>query len=603
MKSLFAVMSDVFPVCGYKKRWYMTLSALAGSASVICLAFMPLERLAGNEKTGTRAMVFFFFANLQLALSDCLTQGKYTQVAKEKGSAIVTFVWGNMHAWITASSLVVGYLNDIDPQITIACAIPLAMQAAVVASLNFVGDEKVDPPCKADTTVLGTHPRIIALGVVMGVVALITNFTGVIVESLFDIRVDDAADVQLLFTLAASVGLLGMSFWALPFIVAKINVYLWLCRAMTLGLSSTTYRYFTVQPHICEHTPHFPNILYQTVGNITSGAASLLGVYLFEKYLVHWKAQRAFWVTTAFTCIAASCDIMLVTRFNRDLLGWTGLGRTMSVPLPALNEETRHMYESVNTRHADRPGFTPIDVDATHADVRLDDMVSFILGTQALVSVVGVLDSLPSTLLLSKMCPKNVESTVFAILACFSNLGLQMSTYLGSKFVRHMGIEILDYSIQDSELFDKKCQIGDAGDGGMNGVAWALLIGNIVMPLLTIPLTWCFIPNIRLDEDLLNEEQQDIREVELSTQGNFGEVFSIREEPSSAGTGAAGSAGAGATVAASGAAGTGAAGAGSALPKSALGGGLSKREKERVVRFKSRVSITSDGSHTKYTLL
>merc|ERR1719436_719618 len=450
MKSLFAVTSDVFPILGYKKRWYITAAAFAGSFSVVCLSTFDKEALGG--KSGTMAMIFFFFANMQMALSDCLTQGKYTQVAKEKGSSIVTFVWGNMYTWITLSSLVVGYLNDLNPQITIACAIPLAIQAAVVAPLNFMGDEKVDPPCKPDTSILQTHPRIIALGIVMGVVALVSGFLGIIVQGLFDVDRSTASDIQLVFTILASIGLLGMSFWALPFIVAKINVYLWLCRIMALGLSSATYRYFTVRAHICDDTPHFPNVLYQTVGSLTSGVATMFGVFLFEKYVVHWNAQRAFWVTTGFTCVAALCDIMLVTGFNRTLLGWTGLDKTVSIPLPPLGESTKELYAMVleDPRFKDRKHL-PV-LDATHADVRLDDIVSFILGTQALVSVVEVLDSMPSTLLLSKMCPKNVESTVFAILACFSNLGLQLSTYLVSKFVKLMKIEILDYSSEEVEV-------------------------------------------------------------------------------------------------------------------------------------------------------
>merc|ERR1712038_1313870 len=72
--------------------------------------------------------------------------------------------------------------------------------------------------------------------------------------------------------------------------------------------------------------PNFSFLVYSTFGGLARSAATFLGLYLFENYLVHWNAQKAFWVTTAFQVVAGLFDIMNTTRFNQTLLGWTGLG-------------------------------------------------------------------------------------------------------------------------------------------------------------------------------------------------------------------------------------------------------------------------------------
>lgn len=204
--------------------------------------------------------------------------------------------------------------------------------------------------------------------------------------------------------------------------------------------------------------------------------AVLGGTALFQTYVVHWNARQAFWVTTAFTCLGACFDLGLTTGWNRKLLAWTGLGSVKIGPLANWTDP-----------------------------VRLDDLVSFVFGTSMLLPLAETLDGLPMILLLSKLCPKNVESTVFAILAGFMNIGFLLSGLLGAEVIKMFGFDI---SIRRAASGEEEfiCHLG--GTESMSGLAWALVIGNIVLPIITIPLTFVFIPNIRLDEDFLQEENQ-----------------------------------------------------------------------------------------------
>merc|ERR1711948_47195 len=100
-------------------------------------------------------------------------------------------------------------------------------------------------------------------------------------------------------------------------------------------------------------------------------------------------------------------DIMNTTRFNQTLLGWTGLG----------------------------------DIELTISGnlIRADDLCTFLFGSAFLEQLIDNLDQMPSTLLLSKLCPKGIETTMFAILAGFSNIGLSLSGQMGGLAIGYFG--------------------------------------------------------------------------------------------------------------------------------------------------------------------
>merc|ERR1712204_58834 len=137
--------------------------------------------------------------------------------------------------------------------------------------------------------------------------------------------------------------------------------------------------------------PNFTLTVYQALGQWIGQGATLLGVVLFQKFVSHWHAQRAFWVTTMFTVVAALFDLSMLTKFNRVIFSPLGFGNIKPF------------------------GF------------RLDDLLGFLIGTQALKPIATTLDDMPASVLVSKFCPAGVETTVFAILAALQNLGMQIS--------------------------------------------------------------------------------------------------------------------------------------------------------------------------------
>merc|ERR1711933_575878 len=100
--------------------------------------------------------------------------------------------------------------------------------------------------------------------------------------------------------------------------------------------------------------------------------------------------------------------------------------------------------------------------DACEPDgYRLDDMFGFLIGMQALKPIATTLDDMPSTVLLSKLCPAGVETTGFAMLAAIMNLGLTLSGLLAGYFFQIIEVDI------------EECNYGWSPIGeSVNGLQW-----------------------------------------------------------------------------------------------------------------------------------
>jgi len=491
LKCVWAMVSDSLPIFHYKKRWYMFAASVAGSFAIFQLGTLPFETLRGADGAGTYMLALLLIVNVMGSLDDILTQGQYTKVIKAKGSSILVFRSTCMTIAGTAVALYSGILIDAGsrgPQILMLTALPWAIMVCFPIALNMMADERQESACSPDTELIKKSKKVFTLAIAMGITVLI-NVSFAIVQDLKPMKL-----TRIMVTSGLMVGVLALSFYTIDPIIAKINVYLFLCRLCTFGMSYPLQQFYTTNPAVCPdpnmNLPNFTFLIYSTMGNLASALATFLGLYLFEKYLVHWNAQKAFWVTTAFQVVAGLFDIMNVSRFNQTLLGWTGLG-SVFVSIP----------ESI------------LDLGGATRQIRADDLATFLFGSAFIEPLIDQLDALPSTLLLSKLCPKGVETTMFAILAGFSNIGLSLSGQIGGLTTTSFGF---NFVAPRGEATTGVCDMGGSDNNnpeGFHGLARTLLVGNIVLPFLTIPLTWCFIPNKRLDEEFLGEV--DEAEIEL----------------------------------------------------------------------------------------
>merc|ERR1719343_1872292 len=345
--------------------------------------------------------------------------------------------------------------------------------------MNFMGDPKSEKCCDFAGDIWRKDFKIIVTGLLLGLFAgMLVVFR--LVDAPLPFGLTTASSGFLLVYSFASVCLiLGMTFWCLPKTVCLIFVYIMFCRIAVLDVRYVLQQWYTTQE--CDDLPHFPNTVYQMIGLVMGNFFTLVGIWLFENYVYYWNARASFWVTTLFTVVAAGFDLMMLTRFNQTLWSW----------LPVMSEKVEWFCN---------------EDSCTRGGYRLDDMFGFLIGMQALKPIADTLDSMPSTVLLSKLCPAGVETTVFAMLAAIMNLGLTLSGLLAGFFweIFRVDIEVCDYGWSP---------LGDS----VNGLQWALIVGGVILPLTTIPATFCFIPNKPLNSNFVDEAPSAEEELGQST--------------------------------------------------------------------------------------
>jgi len=520
MKPFFALLSDLVPFLFFKKRWYMVLVSCLGAYG----AFMasPLgstpDELRGDvppDQQGFLLFVYFALINGAIAMCDSLSQGKYTEICKWKGATVVSYVSGSKILAGVAAALVGPRFNDSDPQINMMIIIPFFAQGAVVFGMNFMGDRKLPMVCGFDSAIWNKDKRIIITGLTLGgIAAMLLVFELLTSNGIVTIT----SRMRLGFATAGIVAVLGMTFWSLPRAVAAINVYIIFCRVAALDVRFVLQQWYTSRAAQCGagNTPHFPNTIYQMVGLILGNVMTLFGIWLFENYVYFWNAQKSFWVTTVFTVVAALFDVSMITQFNRTLWSW----------LPFMSNKVTWLCG---------------DDGCDPGGYRLDDMFGFLIGMQALKPIATTLDDMPSTVLLSKLCPAGVETTVFAILAALMNLGLTVSGLLAGEFFTKYEVKISSNTkfetlegkadhfeictfgvpsfpaggeacvcgVSDGKNYCEQfiCNFGNSPLGdSVNGITWTLIVGGMLLPLTTIPATFCLIPNKPLNEDMVDEQ-------------------------------------------------------------------------------------------------
>jgi len=121
------------------------------------------------------------------------------------------------------------------------------------------------------------------------------------------------------------------------------------------------------------------------------------------------------------------------------------------------------------------------------------DQIFFLVGAQAVYKIVDMLDFMPNNVLIGNMCPPGMEATIFAVLAGSQNFGSTIAYMNGGIFTRYMGVVY-------SRNFDECANDPVAWAGGMSAFGVVRVVAGIVLPAITIPLTFVLLPDKYLSE-------------------------------------------------------------------------------------------------------
>jgi hypothetical protein len=110
---------------------------------------------------------------------------------------------------------------------------------------------------------------------------------------------------------------------------------------------------------------------------------------------------------------------------------------------------------------------------------------------------------MPALVLTSKLVPKGLESTVYALLAGFQNFGGTVSSQIGLYATQAAGIRTT-----------APCDFTNLGS--------LVLVAHCLLPLLAVPLTFVLIPDKKMTDSILEPEDGGAWESEKESDGEEG---------------------------------------------------------------------------------
>lgn len=430
LKAALGLLSDTIPLWGFHKRSYIVLVSIGGTIAFSILGFVQL-----NHVLAPIAAFLLLLGNLQLAAVDLLCEGKYAEmmVSKpESGSDLVTYVWGLYMTGTFFGSLVAGPMADhFNPRYIWIVCLPFAAQVIFPTMAGWLPEERLPPDerhIRMDK--IRQHPDLFKLSVAMTLGAM-----GVGMSALFG-----TGFVQSVVSTSASFVLCILGWMWLPRMLSRANMYMFLSSMLYVSLPGALDYWYTGSKECVPNGPHFSFTYYVTYASLVGSIAGGIGVAAFQRFLSKGTFRTAFWTTCLVKLAASAFDIGIVKRYN------------LAVGIP--------------------------------------DKVAFMLGDAIIFQVAYILDFMPAVVLTSKVCPKGMEASVYALLASYQNLG--------SNVARTLGVELID-----------KLHIKTTVPCDFTNLPLAILVAHIILPLLVFPLVFVLIPNAKMTDDLIEQKDEE----------------------------------------------------------------------------------------------
>mmetsp|Transcript_23524 Transcript_23524/g.47952 ORF Transcript_23524/g.47952 Transcript_23524/m.47952 type:complete len:154 (+) Transcript_23524:42-503(+) len=129
-------------------------------------------------------------------------------------------------------------------------------------------------------------------------------------------------------------------------------------------------------------------------------------------------------------------------------------------------------------------------------------------GDAVIGPAIGMFAAMPALVLTSKLVPKGLEATTYALLAGFQNFGGVVSSQIGIYATQWSGVKTTE-----------PCDFSNLGT--------LVLVCHCLLPLIAVPLTFWLIPNKLMTDTILEDGAHDAQEPDGGEEGVM-----LREEES-----------------------------------------------------------------------
>ena len=429
MKPIIAICSDTFPVLGYRKRPYMVVTSILCIFGLCASCFLPVSSIPVEVP-----VIGLFLSNFGWMTSDILVEGLYSRRMAERpksGPDLVVFVSIGQQLTFVISSVISGLIIDrmdgvlglTGAQWNIAtCLIPsVAILYPTIA--NYLGESKIssiEAKCNR-AHVWKTQKEIVLLSGVVGSASLLFACVGIVM------------DVNEHFAFCVSIlCLMNLLCWGFfnP-LVGKLAVFLALASVTNLSMAGPSHYFYTDNAEQYPAGPHFEPWFFVTVCGLVGAVTCIVALMIYAKF----KTARYRVIYAVFVVINAAITLPNSILFSRKNIEWG-----------------------------------------------ISDYV-FVGSDTALQTAISVLYFTPGFLLLSRICPDQLESSMFAILASNTNFAMTIAGPISGYMSVLFGITPSG-AVDESAKFEK------------------MWIGNLVVAAVKlVPLAFIFlIPNLRMTD-------------------------------------------------------------------------------------------------------
>jgi len=433
MKPVIGLVSDALPIGGYNKAPYILLSSLFGVAACATVGGVQQSHLSIARLVGC-----LFLMQLQFSTCDLLSEAKYAekmQSRPEHGPALMTFVWFGLQVGGLVATVLIGpVLKHCGPKVPYLIAlIPVAFIILPVMR-NFLEESPKNPfQVAAARKRLFEQKEACVLCFLMFLGTAALTVLGITYES---------AKVNALASLGvAAVMLVAFSVLLRP-VIAKVNAFFLLQTSLGISIGGASFYFYTDNPQQFPEGPHFSQEFFTSVLGTAGSICSLVGIYTYQRFASQWTYRGLLFLSNMVLSLLSLSDIVLFTRFN------------VRLGLP------------------------------DHG---------FVLGASVLTGVIAQWMWMPGIVILSQLCPKGMEATMYALLAGCHNLGNTVASNCGAWVLEVLGCQPSG-ATHESAQFER---------------LWVGSALSTVLPMFTLLLLPWLIPNAQQTDKLLEDGDRD----------------------------------------------------------------------------------------------
>eukprot|EP00927_Polykrikos_kofoidii_P060013 TRINITY_DN55093_c0_g1_i1.p1 TRINITY_DN55093_c0_g1~~TRINITY_DN55093_c0_g1_i1.p1 ORF type:complete len:699 (-),score=52.26 TRINITY_DN55093_c0_g1_i1:144-2240(-) len=372
LKPIIGLISDLFPLFGYRKAPYVILTSCIG---VLCAARIGFS---SRETTTVGCVVACLFGmHLQCSTTDLLTEATYSERIQQKphmGPDLITYVWGGITLGnMVTVSFVSLLISNFGPRASfLACIAPCA--AVIYPSLmNYFDEVAYTRQHLAKVRAAFLKQReVLFLCVLMTFLTIVLTIFG---TSTRDYRVQFVGAISILFVLVLSTNLL------LRPEIARVNSFFMIQAALSVNINGATFYFYTDTVEQYPEGPHFTPWFFTTALGLVASVMSLVGLAIYTTYMKSWTYRSLLLLSNILITVLGSLDMLMFRRLN---VQWGVSDRL------------------------------------------------FVLGSSVSTVVIKQWQWMPGVVVMSQLCPTGMEATMFALLAGCTNLGNQIADFLGA---------------------------------------------------------------------------------------------------------------------------------------------------------------------------